>query len=186
MTVYYKATGKDGRSYHDHNYIYHIGLNELPVYLRHQAKASTAICYTGLHLAKDEEGLSKLRLDDFDELYEALPGVILSEDSNKVRCLYVWLTRKLTDAEISVIKYKIKRIDKIQDICRVYSKKNLEPLCGWDWLINNGTAISQADINNQSIVISSGNRTIKMKNNPKLKTKDVKRAIASVAGINMA
>lgn len=197
---YYKCTGKGGRT--QNNFVYHIGYNEEP-----KANVKTKdSCGIGLHLAKTLTFAERFISEDEKEYYTARPGVILGEDINKVRCKGVWIDKKLTPKHVEKIKQaelriveKIKQAEsRIKEKQRLKAEKerlrialdkqlddiirsvNNNPLCGVDWLKKHALAYTQADIDALSISVSSNGHTVTLKNNHKLKRKEIKQVMTTV------
>jgi len=168
QVYYYKATDKGGVSHYPYGakYTYHIGLNVHPK----PDKKSKSSCGEGIHLAKTVKG-ALTYVKDAGEIYLARAGVILGEDATKVRCTHCWIDRQLSREEID----RVKENDKIMaDL----SLKTVEPLCGFNWLKDHAGDVTQEMIDACTLEVSSGTRTLTLKN--KLKKKDLRAILGTV------
>ena len=164
--IYYKATRKDGTSYRDPSFSYHLGLNIHP----NPDRKSESACGEGLHLGKTIVDALTYTEDDA-EIYLARAGVILGEDSTKIRCSYCWLDRKLSVEETTEVKKEHKHRQEM-------AAGKIDPLFGNDWLQKHGLDYTQADIDNLTLTVTSGKREVTVKN--KLKRKDLKVVLSTV------
>jgi len=121
---------------------------------------STDPCAAGIHLARTLEFLFKQKL--VVEFYEAYPGVILGEDSEKVRCASCYIIRRIPDAEIA--DYKVRQMA-ARDREALLKKLNMQGnnfLVDQDWIIKSATTFTEADFNKLSIEVKGPHRTITM------------------------
>ena len=139
--VYYKGTRKDGVSFYDRNFIFHLGLNVHP----NSDKDSTVLCGEGIHLAKSLEALKDLCPRPV-EIYEARPGVILAEDNIKVRVAYCFLDRLISRTGFPSALAVAKGI----------------PICGQEWLNKHSSDITQADIDALRLEVISDKHKFKV------------------------
>jgi len=173
---YYKLTKEGGVSYYDNGFVYNLGLNVHPC----PNKLSQSSCGEGLHLAKTiGEGRKNVPYADA-EVYMARPGVILGEDSTKVRCAYIWLDRLLTLDEI-------KEVEK-SEMTTKEAKKQLEkmlrglppaPLCGQDWIKEHGLDFTDEDFRKLTLTVAvDGKQTMTIR--PNLKKKEMRTVLAAL------
>ena len=130
--IYFKATKANGVSGHDPSLVYKLGLNVHPC----PDKISNAACGVGIHLAKTVE-LAKRFVKGWKEIYEAKAGVIIGEDSEKVRVTHCFLTRLIDVADIQF--------------------PNHPCLCGDEWLTLHAFDVTTDQILQQGIEIKSPN-----------------------------
>ncbi len=112
--TYYKATRVSGFSFYDPKFQYHIGQNVHPA----PDKTTKEVCGEGIHLAKTLEALKKLQ-PNYQEIYEASPGVILAEDDDKLRCASCLIIKKLEPKEYRPLP----------------EGTPINTLCGRDWIL---------------------------------------------------
>ena len=185
---YYKVTDYGMVSQRDSKYIYKFGLNE-----EKNAKNTQEVCGIGLHLAKTVV-FAKSMARYGSEIYLARPGVIIAEDASKARCKYVWIDKLLTPAEVAKLEKEEKEIEENRQIelkrHEEEEKQKIElkqriahistPICGIEWLEAHACDIKQSDIDALGITINSNGREISLKNNPKLKRKEIKEVMSAV------
>lgn len=135
---YYKGTKKGGVSFHDSAFVYHLGLNEQP-----NPDKTSKICSQGIHLAKDMQSLRRL-CPDAEEIYECRTGVILAEDTEKVRVTYCFLDKQIT-----------KPLD--------FLGSAPIPICGFDWLNKHGKDFKQEDYEALSMTVKTEKHTLTIK-----------------------
>ena len=162
MERYFKGTHKNGLSFYDHKFIYHLGLNVHP-----SPDRSNIICGAGLHLAKSLAALDELA-PKAEEIYLAEPGVILAEDNEKVRVAYCWLRRQLSQKEIATIR-------------ATEPKKTDKYLCGDDWFRKHALDVTMADIEKQTIEITGGRVRLTLTNTQGIKRKALREALKEEA-----
>jgi hypothetical protein len=127
-------------------------------------KVTSSSCGSGIHLAKSLK-MAKYYCPNAKEFYLAHPGVILGEDSNKVRCASCEILKRLSETEIREYEKleesqqeKMKREERLrQRLGSVYENGGLP---GKDWLAQHGNDISQEDIDNQILEIFRDNKRV--------------------------
>ncbi len=175
--IYYKGTLARSVAKYDGKFVYNLGMNTHP----NPDKKSTAACGAGLHLWKT---LEKAIYEGYPEIYEAKAGVILGEDTEKVRCANVFLVRRLTDDEIAAINRAAenKRIEaqKLKDAESSYSKLGLPYNCFVDseWIKKSLATFSQSDYEKLGIEITTPKRKVTI--TTKLPAKDRKQILEAI------
>ena len=172
MEVYYKATLKDGfakeaLAYTQKPYQYHIGLNVLPDW----KWKSTEPCGHGLHLGKflkdwygEEPPPSSHSQYYLTEFYIARPGVILGEDSVKVRCGYVFLDRRLTREECrGIVKREQEDIALERGMDNFMRSLPTSRFVDDDWIKHSRRTFTQADYEAQGMTVITPTRTMTLK-----------------------
>jgi hypothetical protein len=183
-----KATMKDGRSYNTPTITYKIGIVSHP----NPDRKSADSCGVGIHLAKTLRS-AKHFVPKAEEFYFAEPGVILGEDSEKVRCASCRIVRRLTPADIKRLeKIELTKEELIRQEEQARGEKlqkeaearrqlgdlvfNTGGLPGKDWLINHSGDVTMEDINSQTLEIFRGDKKV-MSIKPVAKRKDARYAI---------
>ncbi len=95
---YLKATRLGGVSFHDANFVYHLGLNVHP-----NPDKSSVVCGVGIHLAKSLRA-AFYYVPKAEEVYLAKPGPILGEGDDKVRVAYCFIIKKLTRKQVDILR----------------------------------------------------------------------------------
>lgn len=183
-----KATMKDGRSYNTPTITYKKGIVAHP----NPDRKSKDSCGVGIHLAKTLR-VANLFVPRAEEFYFAEPGVILGEDSEKVRCASCRIIRRLTPSDIKRLERKERTREELLRLEEQARKDKLQKeaetrrqlgnlvfdtggLPGKDWLINHSGNITLQDINEQTLEIYRDDKKV-MGIKPTMKRKDAKYAI---------
>ena len=166
QVFFIKATLDNGLSAARYKPVIHykLGWNKHP-----KPDTSKTLCAAGIHLAKDIKAAKKLCFGA-TEFYLAMAGKIYAEDYEKIRtnrCNIVMRLDKKTLYALGGIEFP-----------EGWHIPN-NPICGNEWFAENWANISQADINNQTLSVSSDRHTISLKN--KLGKKNIREVLKAVA-----
>jgi len=153
--IYYKATKAKGVSGYDPNFIYHLGINAHP----NPDRKSNDACGEGIHLAKSIE-IAKSLCSDWKEIYEAKAGVILGEDSKKIRVASCVLVRRIEHSD-----FKMPNCPSLND----------------EWLDKHLYDITPDDIANQTLEIIEDDK-VKICLKASMRKKDARDALKLVVG----
>ncbi len=174
---YYKATLKNGIAKWNNSFKYKLGLNIDP-----NADKRDGVCVAGIHLSKRVTVAREYLGSSEGDIYEAESGVILGEDSEKIRVAYCWLTRLLSKDEwLTAEERKAKELAKAEAERLAFKTLwgvNPPSLPGIQWLNEHGKDISWEDWNKQTLEVSSDRDKITVY--AKIKPKDIKTALAVV------
>jgi hypothetical protein len=155
--IYYKGTRKGGASLRDPRFVYHMGLNVHP-----HPDLSSQLCSEGIHLARDMVSLRRLA-PGYEEVYECRAGVILAEDSEKIRVSYCFVDKKL---EIPL------------DWSKICPGIPLNPICGMDWIKEHYNKFTQDDYDKLGITIKTDRSEVTL--TAKNKVKDMRTVMGSL------
>jgi len=186
--IYIKATLKNGTSYNTPTITYEPGIIVHP----NPDRKSKNSCGVGIHLAKSLRS-SKHFVPKAEEFYFAEPGVILGEDSEKVRCASCRIVRRLTPADIKRLEKRELTKEELLRQEEQARKEKLEKeaeirkqlgdlvfttggLPGRDWLTDHSGDITMEDINNQTLEIYRNDKKV-MSIKPMVKKKHARYAI---------
>jgi hypothetical protein len=165
MDVYYKATKDNGVSSNTdlktkQPLVYKLGTNIHP----NPNRKSNDACGSGIHLSKTLTKCFSF-VKDATEFYLAYSGVILGEDSEKVRCASCFIVKKLTPDEIKDIQTN-ELTEREREKRWVDIKTGLPPnrFVPDDWILKSALHFTQDDFNKQSIEIKTPNRTTRITN----------------------
>ena len=196
--IYFKATRKGGVSFHDRAFVYHLGQNVHPKPDREDDGA----CGRGIHLAKTLNDARAFAANEGGnvEYYTAEAGVILGEDSYKVRCASCVILKQLTPADLQTEDKKQKerlqreeaerkrlqeeraKEEKEREWLRLFGL-TYEPLCGREWLTQHARDVTPAIFAAQGIELYvDDTRRLELKANPKLTAKNIREAIRTKVG----
>jgi hypothetical protein len=166
---YYKATRSDGSSYYGGEpvIIYKEGMIIHPA----PDRKSDASCGAGIHLAKTL-GFAKRYCITGGRIFLAKAGVILGEDSEKVRCASCFVVRELSADDIKRAENEAELQKKLGAVWATGG------LCGKDWLIQHLNDVTQEDIDNQGLELITNNHKVVLKAG--MKKGNIKTALTAV------
>ncbi len=177
---YYKATKAGGVSCYDATFVYHEGLNVHP----NPDKRSERVCPTegsgaGICLAKSLRA-AKSYGPKATEFYYAEPGVILGEDSYKVRVAYFFLGKRLSEDDLREITMQENQAAELEDLL-----KNIHPppICGENWLLHHGRDITWEDYNKMTMEVSTDHHRMTL--GTRLKPKELRTALAACLSVEV-
>lgn len=189
--LYFKTTRRGGKSETAPHIIYRVGMVVHP----DPDRESKSACGKGIHLWKTLKEAERFFVSGAEkEIYLASPGVILGEDSTKIRCASCDIIKKLRKSDKKQYMSEEEKAEeiafresakqqKLLEFRRSLGINGVDPLCGVKWVERNIGVVTQEDIDKCRLEVSvAGKRVLAINPAVKLKKGEFRAIIKSRVG----